>query len=87
MGIDFKTGSLTSFQIGSDTRYSGILRLLMMVEKKVFKTLAVLVSDLIILFFSFKVIFSSDRVLSEGKGLTVFQKILLSVIFFLFKLL
>ena len=87
MGIDFKTGSLTSFQIGSDTRYSGILRLLMMVEKKVFKTLTVLVSDLIILFFSFKVIFSSDGVLSEGKGLTVFQKILLSVIFFLFKLL
>ena len=84
---DFKTGSLTSLQIGSDTRYSGILRLLMMVEKKVFKALPVFLSNLIILFFSIKVIFSSDVVLSERKGLTVFQKILLSVIFFSFELL
>ena len=85
--IDFKTGSLTSLEIGSDTRYSGILRLLIMVEKKVFKTLAVLLLVLMILSFSIKVIFSSDGVLSERKGLNVLQKVLLSVIFFSFKLL
>ena len=74
-------------EIGSDTGYSGILRLLMVVEKKVFKTLVVLVSVIMILHFSVKVIFSSDGVLSERKGLTVFQKVLLFVIFFSFKLL
>ena len=59
----------------------------MMVEEKVFKTLAVLLSVLMNLSFSIKIIFSSDVVLSERKGLTVFQKVLLSVIFFSFKLL
>ena len=58
--IDFKTGSPTSFEIGSDTWYSGILRLLRMVEKKVLKTLAVLLPVLMILSFSIKVIFSSN---------------------------
>ena len=81
---DFKTGSQTSFEIGSDTWYTGILMLLMIVEKKVFKTLAVSLSGLMILSFSIKVIFSSDGVLSERKGLSVFQKVLLSVIFFSF---
>ena len=37
--------------------YPGILRLLMMAERKVFKTLAVLLSVLMILSFSIKVIF------------------------------
>ena len=74
-------------EIGSDTVYSGTSRLLMMVEKKVFKTFAVLLSVLMILFFSINVIFSSDEVLSERKGLTVFQKVLLSGLFFSFKLL
>ena len=54
--IDFRTGSLISLEIESDTGYSGILRLLMMVEKKVFKALAVLVSVLMILSFSIKVV-------------------------------
>ena len=85
--IDFKTGSLITLERGSDTGYSGILRWLMMVEEKVFKTLAVLLSVLMNLSFSIKIIFSSDRVLSERKGLTVFQKVLLSMIFFSFKLL
>ena len=74
-------------EIGSDTVYSGTSRLLMMVEKKVFKTFAVLLSVLMILFFSINVMFSSDEVLSERKGLTVFQKVLLSGLFFSFKLL
>ena len=64
------TGSLISLEIGSDTGYSGILRLLMMVE--VFKTFAVLSSVLMNLSFSIKVIFSSDEFLSERKCLTVF---------------
>ena len=72
--IDFKTGSLISLEIGSGNGYSGILRLLMMVEKKVFKAFAVLVSVLMILSFSITVIFSSNGVLSNRKGLTVFQK-------------
>ena len=62
--------------MGSSTGYSRILRLEMMVEKKVFKTLAVLLSVSLILSFSIKVIFSSDVVLSERKGLTFFQKVL-----------
>ena len=74
-------------EIGSGTVYSGTSRLLMMVEKKVFKTFAVLLSVLMILFFSINVIFSSDEVLSERKGLIVFQKVLFSGLFFSFKLL
>ena len=74
-------------EIGSDTVYSGTSRLLMMVEKKVFKTFAVLLSVLMILFFSINVIFSSDEVLPERKGLTVFQKVLFPGLFFSFKLL
>ena len=62
--------------MGSSTGYSRILRLVMMVEKKVFKTLAVLLSVSLILSFSIKVIFSSDVVLTERKGLTFFQKVL-----------
>ena len=58
-----------------------------MLEKKVFKTLAAFLSVLMTLSFSVKVIFSSDGVLSERKGLTVYRKVLLSVIFFSFKLL
>ena len=82
--IDFKTGSLMSLEIGSHTGYSGILKLLMIVEKKVFKT--VLMPVAMILSFSINFIFSSGRVLSERKDLTVFQKVL-SVIFFSIKLL
>ena len=70
--INFKTGSLILLETGSGTGYSGILRLLMMVEKEVLKTFSVLVSDLTILSFSIKVIFSSHGVLSERKGWTVF---------------
>ena len=56
----------------------------MIVEEKVFKALAVSLSGLMILSFSIKVMFSSDGVLSERKGLSVFQKVLLPVIFFSF---
>ena len=83
--IDFKTGSLMSLEIGSHTGYSGILKLLMIVEKKLFKT-AVLMPVAMILSFSINFIFSSGRVLCERKDLTVFQQVL-SVIFFSIKLL
>ena len=54
--------------IGNRMRYSGISRLLMMTDKKVFKTFAVLVSVLMILPFSIQVTFSSNGVLSERKA-------------------
>ena len=61
----------------------------MMVKKKIkkIKALALVLSVLMILSFLVKVIFSSDGVLSERKDLTVFQKVLSSVIFFSLKLL
>ena len=59
----------------------------MMVKKKKIKALALVLSVLMILSFLVKVIFSSDGVLSERKDLTVFQKVLSSVIFFSLKLL
>ena len=56
-------------------------------KKKKIKALALVLSVLMILSFLVKVIFSSDGVLSERKDLTVFQKVLSSVIFFSLKLL
>ena len=52
----------------------------MIVEKKIFKTLVVLMPVAMILFFSINFIFLSGQVLSERKDLTVFQK-MLSVLF------
>ena len=58
--------------------HSGTLRLIAMLEKKVFIILALL----IILLFSIKVIISIDKILSERNGVTVSQIFLLSVMFF-----
>ena len=58
---------------GSLTEYSGILRLLTMFEKKVFKTSATSLSLLIISSFSTIIIFSFKGHFSERNGLTVFQ--------------
>ena len=60
---------------------------MMVKKKKKIKALALVLSVLMILSFLVKVIFSSDGVLSERKDLTVFQKVLSSVIFFSLKLL
>ena len=60
---------------------------MMVKKKKKIKALVLLLPVLMILSFSVKVIFSSDGVLSERKDLTVFQKVLSSVIFFSLKLL
>ena len=75
-------GSLISSEIGSLVTYSGILRLPTIFEKKISKTWTVFSSFETISFPFINFIFSLDVILSERKGLTVFQKALLSVIFF-----
>ena len=60
--------------------YSGRLRLLTILKKKVFRTSADLLSELTTSPSSINVIFALDRVLPEGSGLTVLQNFLLSVI-------
>ena len=62
---DFKTGSLINSERGSRLLYSRIFRLLIIFEKKVFKTRAVSLLLLIISSFSIKVIFSEEVTLSE----------------------
>ena len=61
-------------------RYSGRLRLLTLLEKKVFRTSAVSLSELITSPSSINVIFALDGDFSERNGLTVLQNFLLSVI-------
>ena len=71
-----------SLKMESDTGFSGILRLLMIVKKKLFKTFAVLVSVLMISYFLIKTIFFHQmEFFMRKKRLTVFQKGLLSIIF------
>ena len=67
--------------------YSGRLRLLIILKKKVFRTSADSLSELTTSPSSINVIFALDRVLPEGSGLTVLQNFLLSVILFSSKLL
>ena len=67
--------------------YSGRLRLLTILEKKVLRTSAILLSELIISLSSINVIYALNRILSERNNLTVLQNFLLSVMFFLSKLL
>ena len=68
-------------EIGSQLAYSGILRLLTILEKKVSRICAVLISLSTISSYSIKVSFSLDTILSDKNGLMVFQKLLLSVNF------
>ena len=71
-----------SLEMESDKGFSGILRLLMTVKKKLFKTFAVLVSVLMISYFLIKTIFFHQmEFFMRKKRLTVFQKGLLSIIF------
>ena len=85
--IDFKTESLINSETGSHLVYSGIFRLLIIFEKKVFKTRAVSLSFPIISSSSIKVIFSEEVTLSEKNGLTIFQNVLLSLLSFSLSLL
>ena len=79
--MDLITGSLMLSEIGSQLAYSGILRLLTILEKKVSRICAVLISLSTISSYSIKVSFSLDTILSDKNGSMVFQKLLLSVNF------
>ena len=78
---------MISLETELDTGCSGLLRLLMIVEKEVFTKIAILLSVLVISSISINVIFSeTDFYLKEGLNFS--QKVSqLSVIFFSFKLL
>ena len=78
----FRIGSEIFPEMSSYSWYSGTLRLITMLEKKAFIILAVSLSLLIILSFSINVILSVDKTFSEKNGVTVFQDLLLSMIFF-----
>ena len=67
--------------------YSGRLRLLTILEKKVCRTLAISLSELITSPSSINVIFPLNGVLSERNGSTVLQNVLLPVTLFASKLL
>ena len=72
------TGSLMEEDIGSCSLYCGIFRFWIIVEQKLFKTLAVSLSFFKILVPSTSVIFSLDIILFHSNGLTTFQNLLLS---------
>ena len=83
--MDLITGSLMLSEIGSQLAYSAILRLLAILEKKVFRICAAFLLLSMISSSSVKVIFDTitlDTILSEKNCLMVFQKVLLSVTFF-----
>ena len=67
--------------------YPGRLRLLTLLDKKVFRTSAVSLSELITSPSSINVIFALDGDFSERNGLTVLQNFLLSVMLYSSKLL
>ena len=70
--MDLITGSLILSKIGSQLGYSAILRLLTILEKKLFRICAVLISLSTISYSSVKVTFSLDAILSGKNGLMVF---------------
>ena len=68
------TGSLMLSEIASQLTYSAILRLPTVLEKKVFRIYAVVISLSTISSSSIKVTFSLDTILLDKNGLMVFQK-------------
>ena len=68
-------------------RLTGRLILLTILEKKVFRTSAISLFELIISPSSINAIFALNEVLSERNGMTVLQNLLLSEMLFLSKLL
>ena len=86
--MDLTTGSLMLSEIGSQLAYSAILWLLTILEKKLFRICAVLISlSTMISSSSIEVTFSLDTILLDKNSLMVFQKVLLSVTFFSSRLL
>ena len=75
-------GCLMLSEIGSQLAYCAILRLLTILEKKVFRIWAVLISLSTTSSSSVNASFSLDTILSDKDGLMVFQKVWSSVIFF-----
>ena len=69
--MSFKLRSLTLFEIGSYSVYSGILRLVTAMEKKVFKTWAVSCSVRTTSPLVIKMIVSVDTILSERNSFIV----------------
>ena len=78
------TWSLILSEIGSQITYSTILMLLTILEKKVFRICAVLISLSTIWSSSIKVGFSLDTILLDMNDLMISQGVLLSVTFFFF---
>ena len=62
-------------EIGSQLLYSAILRLLTILEKRVFRIWVVLISLSTISSSSIKVSFPLDTILSDKNGLMVFQEV------------
>ena len=81
-----RSGSLIFSQIGSSTLYCWMSRFWAIFEKKAFKTFAVPCSVLMISSFLIRVILSLDLIFLDNVGLTIFQNVLLSQIFFSSKL-
>ena len=73
--MDVITGSFMFSEIGSQLLYSAILRLLTILEKRVFRIWVVLISLSTISSSSIKVSFPLDTILSDKNGLMVFQEV------------
>ena len=73
--MDVITGSFMFSEIGSQLLYSTILRLLTILEKRVFRIWVVLISLSTISSSSIKVSFPLDTILSDKNGLMVFQEV------------
>ena len=73
--MDVITGSFMFSEIGSQLVYSAILRLLTILEKRIFRIWVVLISLSTISSSSIKVSFPLDTILSDKNGLMVFQEV------------
>ena len=73
--MDVITGSFMFSEIGSQLLYSAILRLLTILEKRVFRIWVVLISLSTISSSSIKVSFPLDTILSDKNGLMVLQEV------------
>ena len=73
--MDVITGLFMFSEIGSQLVYSAILRLLTILEKRIFRIWVVLISFSTISSSSIKVSFPLDTILSDKNGLMVFQEV------------
>ena len=73
--MDVITGSFMFSEIGSQLVYSAILRLLTILEKRIFRIWVVLISLSTISSSSIKVSFPLDTILSDKNGLMVLQEV------------